>query len=315
MRGVGVTFVTIVLLMLLTAQSGTFYVHAQPIRAATPFEQLAQGQGQPPQPIPTTASTAKPGTILLTTFPNGTSKAQFVNGTTVQVLNGVGYLVLDPRASAVASASASAPVSNTVVNRIYQAIAIAIGITINNNTIPPPPPLPPQPNQTEPGAPDERCLFDPSLPHCTPPPGEDCPAGFGTNEDGQCFPLGGCPDGYHSVEDDESGTCYPDDIPCPDGQVKSDEGNFCIMPPEPTSTECDEGFALNPSTGQCEPISDITLPSDDGQQQAPPPLDEPGDENGDANGGDDESDGSGSGSSDGGNGGDGSDEEGSSSIE
>lgn len=101
-------------------------VHAQPITAATPFEQLAQGQGQP-------GSAPKPGTILLTTFPNGTSKAQFVNGTTVQVLNGVGYPVLDPTASAAASASASAPVSNTVVNRIYQAIAIAIGITYHKS--------------------------------------------------------------------------------------------------------------------------------------------------------------------------------------
>ncbi|MGH9979539.1 MAG: hypothetical protein ACRD8Z_27425, partial [Nitrososphaeraceae archaeon] len=173
-------------LSLLTAQTAT-YVHATTITAATPFEQLAQGQQQP-----TATVTTPPGTILLTTFPNGTSKVQFVNGTTIQVLNGVGYLVLDPSASAAASASATAPVSNTIVNRIYQAIAIAIGITINNNTTPQPAPLP---NQTEPEGPDQDCLFDPSLPKCTPGP-EGCPEGFGTNEDGQCFPLGGCPDGY-----------------------------------------------------------------------------------------------------------------------
>jgi hypothetical protein len=149
----------------LTANSITFNnVVAQPITASTPFEQLVQGgQAQPqpqPQPQPQqqqqqqtaagTMATTKPGTILLTTFPNGTSKAQFANGTTVQVLNGVGYLVMDPTASAAAaSASASSPVSNTVVNRFYQAIAIAIGITINATDHAPPPP-----NTTQSGGPD-----------------------------------------------------------------------------------------------------------------------------------------------------------------
>ena len=135
--------IVLALFSLITAQTAT-YVHATTITAATPFEQLAQGQPQPQQP----AVTATPGTILLTTFPNGTSKAQFVNGTTVQVLNGVGYLVLDPSASA--TASTSAPVSNTAVNRVYQAIAIAIGITINDTLKTPAIPLPPQPNKTEP---------------------------------------------------------------------------------------------------------------------------------------------------------------------
>jgi hypothetical protein len=137
-------------------------VFAQPITASAPFGQLAQGGQQQPQPQPQpqqqqqqqtaagTMATTKPGTILLTTFPNGTSKAQFANGTTVQVLNGVGYLVMDPTASAAAaSASASSPVSNTVVNRFYQAIAIAIGITINATDHAPPPP-----NTTQSGGPD-----------------------------------------------------------------------------------------------------------------------------------------------------------------
>ncbi|MGI0043846.1 MAG: hypothetical protein ACRD47_09050, partial [Nitrososphaeraceae archaeon] len=247
-----------IMLLLLTAQSVTF-VQAQPITAATPFEQLAQGQEQQPQqtqlPLQqpaTTTETTKPGTILLTTFPNGTSKAQFVNGTTVQIINGVGYLVLDSSASAATSVSASAPVSNSVVNRFYQAIAIAIGIAINN-TIPPPPPLPPQPNQTEPQGPDQNCLFDPSLPKCTPGP-EGCPEGFGSNEDAQCFPLGGCPDGYHSVEDDESGTCYPDDVPCPDGQVRNEEGNYCIVPPEPEPNLCDQAFVPEAIPPECVPL-------------------------------------------------------------
>jgi hypothetical protein len=272
----------------LTANSVTSNnVDAQPITASTPFEQLAQGGQQQQQPQPQqqqqtaagTVATTKPGTILLTTFPNGTSKAQFANGTTVQVLNGVGYLVLDPTASAAASASASAPVSNTVVNKFYQAIAIAIGITINATE-----PVPPQPNTTQPGGPDQDCLFDPSLSKCTPGP-EGCPEGFGTNENGQCFPLGGCPDGYHSVEDDESGTCYPDSTPCPDGQVRSDEGNFCVVPqPELIAPlGCSPGFALNPTTEQCEAVE--STPVEPEPEPQPEPEPEPQPDNGDNGGG------------------------------
>lgn len=33
--------------------------------------------------------------------------------------------------------------------------------------------------------PDESCLVDVSQPKCTPAQGEECPDGFGTNEDGQ----------------------------------------------------------------------------------------------------------------------------------
>lgn len=144
----GISICITVLLMLLTQSTNYAYTHSITPSASTPFEQLAQGQQPQPQQPLTTGS--KPGTILLTTFPNGTSKATFVNSTTVQVLNGVGYLVLDPGAY-FATASASAPVSNTIVNRIYQAIAIAIGITIND-PVPGPPlfPFPPQPNETEP---------------------------------------------------------------------------------------------------------------------------------------------------------------------
>jgi hypothetical protein len=286
----------------LTANSITFNnVVAQPITASTPFEQLVQGgQAQPqPQPQPQqqqqtaagTLATTKPGTILLTTFPNGTSKAQFANGTTVQVLNGVGYLVLDPTASAAgASASASSPVSNTVVNRFYQAIAIAIGITINATDN-----APPQLNTTQSGGPDQDCLFDPSLSKCTPGP-EGCPEGFGTNENGQCFPLGGCPDGYHSVEDDESGTCYPDSTPCPDGQVRSDEGNFCVVPRlEPIAPlDCGPGFALNPTTEQCEAVESTPVEPEPEPEPEPESEPEPEPDNGSndgESGGDDSNDG------------------------
>jgi hypothetical protein len=47
------------------------------------------------------------------------------------------------------------------------------------------------------------------------------PPGFGTNDDGQCFPFhyGGCPSGYHSHEDDESGRCIPDKTPRDPGYI------------------------------------------------------------------------------------------------
>jgi hypothetical protein len=57
--------------------------------------------------------------------------------------------------------------------------------------------------------PDNDCLFNPSLPKCKPPPGQDCPEGFLMNEDGNCFPDKPCPSGYERLEDDETGTCHP----------------------------------------------------------------------------------------------------------
>lgn len=68
--------------------------------------------------------------------------------------------------------------------------------------------------------PDMDCLFDPSLPKCAPNEKGQCPDDFGMNEDGQCFPLHErCPQGYHSHEDDESGKCIPDNIPCELGYI------------------------------------------------------------------------------------------------
>jgi hypothetical protein len=67
---------------------------------------------------------------------------------------------------------------------------------------------------------------------CIPPVGVDCPDRFGINEDGHCFPLKEfgeweCPNGYHSIEDDETGQCYPDSKPCPVNSIMGDNGN-CI---------------------------------------------------------------------------------------
>jgi hypothetical protein len=75
-------------------------------------------------------------------------------------------------------------------------------------------------NNTKP-KPDLRgiCALNPSDPRCPEPIDGDCPPGWGTNEAGQCFPLGDCPDGFHRANDDETGRCVPEDDlkQCEDG--------------------------------------------------------------------------------------------------
>jgi hypothetical protein len=56
--------------------------------------------------------------------------------------------------------------------------------------------------------PDDDCIFDPSLPKCSPIDGK-CPAGFLMNEDEQCFPDKPCPAGFTKLDEDETGACYP----------------------------------------------------------------------------------------------------------
>ena len=77
--------------------------------------------------------------------------------------------------------------------------------------------------------PDYSCLFDTYQLHCIPGENQECPEGFGNNEDDTCFAqtkINGtweweCPDGYHSIESDETGQCYPDTEPCYPGQVRN----------------------------------------------------------------------------------------------
>jgi hypothetical protein len=46
------------------------------------------------------------------------------------------------------------------------------------------------------------------------------------------YPPGGCPEGYHDVESDESGLCYDDLLGCPEGMILKDfenaEGHGCV---------------------------------------------------------------------------------------
>ena len=73
--------------------------------------------------------------------------------------------------------------------------------------------------------PDGDCLFNPDLPKCASVDGE-CPDGFFQNEDEQCVPdhRDGCPDGYHSVDDDETGRCIPNSDGCPEGMIFRPDG-------------------------------------------------------------------------------------------
>src|SRR4029078_3672546 len=56
-----------------------------------------------------------------------------------------------------------------------------------------------------------------------------CPNGFLQNGYDQCVPEhhNGCPDGYHSVDDDETGQCIKDSKGCLDGMVFREDGKTC----------------------------------------------------------------------------------------
>lgn len=76
--------------------------------------------------------------------------------------------------------------------------------------------------------PDGDCLFDTQLPKCHPGEGQECPTGFSMNEDGNCFPRhSGCPENYHGHEDDETGECISNDIPCQSGYEMNEAGTNC----------------------------------------------------------------------------------------
>ena len=76
--------------------------------------------------------------------------------------------------------------------------------------------------------PDGDCLFDPSLPKCAPEENGKCPEGFSRNGDDQCYPSHDrCPEEYHSHEDDESGRCIPDNVPCDPGFIMNPDYPSC----------------------------------------------------------------------------------------
>lgn len=82
-------------------------------------------------------------------------------------------------------------------------------------------------------APDRSCLFDVFQDKCVPGTDQECPKDFGINDAGTCFPYvfitEGCPDGYHSMDDDETGQCYPNSEECPKYMKMNDEKDNCEM--------------------------------------------------------------------------------------
>jgi hypothetical protein len=64
--------------------------------------------------------------------------------------------------------------------------------------------------------PDRSCMFDAYQLRCILGADQVCPEGFGNNDDSTCFFFHkkGCPEGYHSTENDETGQCYSNEEGC-----------------------------------------------------------------------------------------------------
>ena len=71
-------------------------------------------------------------------------------------------------------------------------------------------------------------MFDPSLPKCAPDENGNCPEGFNMNGMNNVFQQhDGCPDGYHSADDDETGRCIPNSEGCPSGMIFRPDMKTC----------------------------------------------------------------------------------------
>jgi hypothetical protein len=76
----------------------------------------------------------------------------------------------------------------------------------------------------------------------------------------QCFPKhqGGCPEGYHSHEDDESGRCIPDSEECSKGYIMNPDYPECqrtefVCNEHPTISECMTEFTTFQNTSSKTP--------------------------------------------------------------
>jgi hypothetical protein len=78
--------------------------------------------------------------------------------------------------------------------------------------------------------PDESCHFDVYQLKCIPGANQECPEGFGNNDNSTCFPSTDCPKGYHWTEDDETGQCYPNDKGCEyDDYTFTEDKKGCVQ--------------------------------------------------------------------------------------
>ena len=108
------------------------------------------------------------------------------------------------------------------------------------------------PKQHKPNDKDIVCLYDPGNSLCNPDSSGNCPSGWGTNEDGQCFPTDkDCPEGYWRADDDETGACVPkadsefdkSELPTCDGSLQdcvTENGDVCEAGSTDHECELDE---------------------------------------------------------------------------
>ena len=68
-------------------------------------------------------------------------------------------------------------------------------------------------------------------------------------------PDGACPDGYGRVDDDETGTCYPDDdiVNCDNGAIVLDEEDCAIYDPNPPADPMQVCY-FEPNDPVCDPV-------------------------------------------------------------
>lgn len=176
----------------------------------------AQSVNAQPQPAP--------GTILITTFENGTSKVLRVDGTDIQFLNGIGVLIADPNAANYEPQ----PISTTLVNSITQQLSYVIKFILERPNLELPPLPQPQPEPEEP------------LPYCDTPEGEaaaSCWDRDDFDEDTGLFPCNDgtqredpsdCPDATKENDDDDDDQRIARCLAfgsCPDGDQESDDND------------------------------------------------------------------------------------------
>lgn len=98
---------------------------------------------------------------------------------------------------------------------------------------------------------DEDCLYDLPMPKAILGP-EGCPVGFAMNAYDQCFPSheGGCPNGYHSHEDDKSERSIQDSEEYAEGYIMNPDHPECqrieyVCEKHPTLIECKTEVTIN----------------------------------------------------------------------
>ena len=180
----------------------------------------------------------------------------------------------------------SPPIQNIIQQRIVQETRVDIDTD----------------NPFKPNNKETKCLYDPGNSLCKPDSDGDCPSGWGTNEDGQCFPMDkDCPKGYWRADDDETGACVPkteaqydmSNLPACDGSSQdcvTENGDVCAAGSSEHECELDEVESTNiadesgaedENEPDNEPDNEDESASDDDGEADPDPDEAAGDDSGD----------------------------------